>query len=300
MNKIYKLKNVKVGVAPILWTNDDMPELGGDISFEQAISEMAQAGYQGTEIGNKFPKDSQLLLKKLKEHNLEIASAWFSAYILSDIENNFKEFQKHCLFLKQLGAKVVVVSEQTHSIQGQAKPLYKNKPFFTEEEFVQLAAGLNMYGKWSKEQGIDLVYHHHMGTGIQTWKETEKILNLTKPEYVSLVFDTGHFAHTGEDIDRTLEKAIHRVKHIHLKDIRSQKVIELQLKNWSFLEGVKEGIFTVPGDGDAPYFNLFFEILANSNYEGWLIVEAEQDPKKANPLEYAKKAMNYLKTIISW
>ncbi|QLG43353.1 myo-inosose-2 dehydratase [Mesomycoplasma hyopneumoniae] len=300
MNKIWKLKNVKVGVAPILWTNDDMPELGGDISFDRAISEMAQAGYQGTEIGNKFPKDAKILLMELKKYNLEIASAWFSGYIISDFEKNFQDFQKHCLFLKALGAKVVVFSEQTYSIQGQNKPLFKDKPYFTNQEFENLAQGLNKFGRWSKQHGIELVYHHHMGTGIQSLKETEKILELTDPEFVSLIFDTGHFAHAGEDIVFCLKRLISRIRHIHLKDIRKEKIDELKAKNLSFLEGVKQGIFTVPGDGDIQNYPLFFELLAKNNYQGWLIVEAEQDPRKANPLEYAKKAMDYLRSLISW
>ncbi|OYD26477.1 inosose dehydratase [Mycoplasma testudineum] len=296
----YKFSNVKIGIAPIAWTNDDIPELGKENSFEQSISEMALAGFQGTEIGGaKFPKDPKILKPYLKVRKLEIASAWFSSFILKEgLEKTLEEFKKHVQMLKEMGAKVVVVSEQSKSIQGLTDvPVFSQKPILEKGEATILYKGLNELGKYSKSQGLDLVYHHHMGTIIQTYKETVDMLKGTNPEYVSLIFDTGHFSYTGEDISKIVKELAPRIKHVHLKSIRKDIVDKVKRENLSFLNGVRLGSFTIPGDGDVNY-DKFFEVLSKHGYQGWFLVEAEQDPAKANPFVYALKAMKFIKEKI--
>ncbi|MGY6172514.1 myo-inosose-2 dehydratase [Candidatus Mycoplasma pogonae] len=296
-----KFNNTYVGIAPIGWTNDDLPDLGKENTFQQAISEMALAGFEGTEIGSQFPKDLKILQKHLQMRNLQIASAWFSSFVIDKgLDATMTEFKKHVLKLKELGAKVVVVSEQSKSIQGnQSKAVFQDKPHFDDAEFAKLAHGLNEMGKWSHSVGVELCYHHHMGTGIQTWEETKKLLDLTDPKYVNLIFDTGHFSYSGENISEIVPLCVDRIKHVHLKDIRQKVVDQVKSEQKSFLEGVRLGTFTVPGDGDV-FYDTFFEVLAKNNYSGWLLVEAEQDPSKANPFEYALKAMQFIKNKIEW
>lgn len=292
---MFKENTIKLGIAPIAWTNDDMPELGAENTFEQCISEMALAGFNGSEVGNKYPRNTVVLKKSLELRNLEIASAWFSTFLTTKpIEETVEEFIKHRDFLHDMGAKVIVVSEQGHSIQGLMDvPLFKNKPVFTEEDWNKLADGLHHLGKLAQEKGIHIVYHHHMGTGVQTTAEIEKLMDMTDPALVSLLFDTGHLVFSGEEPLYILKKYIHRIKHVHLKDIRQEVVDAVKENELSFLQAVKNGAFTVPGDGVIG-FDEVFTILATSDYQGWFVVEAEQDPALANPFEYALKARKFI------
>lgn len=293
-----QLKNIKLGCAPIAWTNDDMPELGSENSFEQCISEMALAGYTGTEIGNKYPKDPEELRQYLDIRSLNVASAWFSAFLTSEpYEYTEKLFVEHRDFLYALGAKVIVVSEQGNSIQGRkATPLFKNKPVFSEEEWEKVVSGLEKLGELAKEKNMSIVYHHHMGTGIQTTEEIDRLMKETDPEKVSLLYDTGHLVFSGEDPVEVFKKHVDRIKHIHFKDVREEVAKDVREKEDSFLTAVRKGAFTVPGDGKID-FNPIMKQIIEANYKGWIVVEAEQDPAVANPFEYAVKAKRYIDTL---
>lgn len=288
---------IKLGVAPIAWTNDDLPELGKENTFEQCISEMALAGYTGTEIGNKYPKDPETLKQFLEPRGLEVASAWFSAFLTTEpYENTFEKFKEHRDFLWNMGAKVIVVSEQGHSIQGRDLPIFEEKPKFTDQEWDLLTKGLEKLGDLAHERDMEIVYHHHMGTGVQTTDEIERLMENTDPEKVSLLFDTGHLVYSGEEPLGIFEKYHHRIKHIHFKDIRKDVMNEVKNEKDSFLTGVKKGAFTVPGDGMVD-FTPIWKAIEQSGYEGWIIVEAEQDPSLAIPFIYAKQAREYIKNI---
>lgn len=289
---------IKYACAPIAWTNDDLPELGKENSFEQCISEMALAGYEGTEIGNKYPKDAEVLKSYLKPRNLSVASAWLSLYLTTKpYEETEKSFIDHMNFLKALGAKVIVVSEQGKSIQGDINcPLFKFKPTFNDEEWKKLIDGLHRLGSIARDNGMKIVYHHHMGTGVQTTEEIKRLMDATDPKLVSLLYDTGHLHFSGEDIVDIFNLYTDRIHHIHFKDIRSTIVEHVKKEDLSFLEAVKQGAFTVPGDGDID-FKPILEMIYESDYSGWIVVEAEQDPAVANPFVYAKKAKEYINAI---
>ncbi|WEG72413.1 myo-inosose-2 dehydratase [Vagococcus intermedius] len=288
---------IKLGIAPIAWTNDDLPELGAENSFEQCISEMALARFTGTEIGNKYPKDPDVLKSYLAPRGLNVASAWFSVYLTTkSYEENVPAFIEHRDFLHAMGAKVIVISEQGHSIQGLDKPIYQDKPTFTEEEWDKLTTGLEKLGELAKEKEMTIVYHHHMGTGVQTTEEIDRLMAHTDPEKVSLLFDTGHLVFSGEDPLEIYKKHHSRIKHIHFKDIRKDRMAVVKESKMSFLDGVKSGVFTVPGDGMID-FSPIWKLIDENDYEGWIVVEAEQDPAKANPFLYAKKARNHIKQV---
>ncbi len=293
---MFNSDKVKIGICPIGWTNDDMPDLGKENTFDQAVSEMALAGFKGTEIGNKYPKDVNVLKKALEMRNLQIASAWFSSFLTTKLyEETEKEFIAHRDFLHAMGSKVIVVSEQGHSIQGQMEtPIFDGKYHFNEEEWNLLANGLNKLGQLAADKGMKIVYHHHMGTGVQTTEEIDKLMSVTDENLVYLLFDTGHLVYSGENPVEILKKYVNRIKHVHLKDIRPEIVSKVKNEKLSFLKGVRAGAFTVPGDGSID-FEPIFKILAENNYEGWLMIEAEQDPSIANPLEYAIKGRQYIK-----
>lgn len=291
-------KKVKLAIAPIGWTNDDMPELGGEIPFEQCISEMAAAGFQGCEVGSKYPKDPAELKEALAPYKLQIASQWFSSFFTTkDLEETVEPFKDHMNFLKAMGAKVIVISEQGNSIQGQMDtPVFDNKPLLDDEGWDKLAQGLETIGKLAVKNGMKIVYHHHMGTVVQTEDEVDMLMAKTDPKLVWLLLDTGHMYYSDGDPLAVLKRHGKRIAHVHLKDIRDEVKQRVKDEHMSFLQAVKEGVFTVPGDGAIDFAPIFKE-LERIKYEGWFVVEAEQDPEKANPLEYAQKARAYIKEL---
>jgi inosose dehydratase len=289
-------EKVKLGIAPIAWTNDDMPDLGKENTFEQCVSEMALAGFTGSEVGNKYPSDPEVLKKALNLRGVEICNQWFSSFLLTKpFEEVEKEFRAQLTFLKAMGSKIIGASEQSYSVQGQMDtPVFGHKYIMNDEEWNTLCTGLNKLGKIAKEEyGISLTFHHHMGTVVQTAEETERLMANTDPEYMSLLFDSGHFSYCGEDPVAMVKKYIGRIKHVHLKDIRPDVVAKVKAEDMSFLAGVRAGAFTIPGDGCVD-FKSIFKVLEENDYEGYMVVEAEQDPAKANPLEYAVRARKFI------
>ena len=286
---------VSLAIAPIGWTNDDLPELGGTIPFEQCVSEMALAGFAGCEVGNKYPKDTEVLKRELEMRKLSVCNAWFSTYLTTQpYEEVESAFAKHCDFLQAMGAKIVGVAEQGNSIQGkQDVPVFDAKPHFSEIQWNLVCTGLNRLGKVAQGKGLRLTYHHHMGTGIQTTGEIDRLMESTDPGLVGLLFDTGHIAFSGEDPMVTLRRWYPRIWHVHLKDVRKERRDLAISEKWSFLQGVKNGVFTIPGDGCIDFKPIFKE-LKDRGYCGWWVVEAEQDPAQANPLEYAIRARKFI------
>lgn len=286
---------VSLGIAPIGWTNDDMPDLGKENTFEQTVSEMALAGFKGSEVGSHYPSDPKVLKKALDLRGLTICNQWFSSFLISKpYEETEKEFIRQCDFLTQVGAKCIGVSEQSYSIQGMLdRPIQEGKYVMNDEEWDLLVTGLNKLGKIAKDKGMVLTFHHHMGTVVQTEEEIDRFMASVDPELVFLLFDSGHLSFAGIDPEKVLRKYVNRVRHVHLKDLRKDVVKQSKDEKWSFLKGVRAGTFTVPGDGDVDFAPIF-DILEEAGYEGWVVVEAEQDPAKANPLEYAMKARKYI------
>ena len=291
---------VKLGIAPIGWTNDDMPELGKENTFQQTISEMALAGFKGCEIGSKYPQDKEELKWHLDLRGLTICNAWFSSMLTSETvpyEETIAGFKAHAEKLYYLGARVIGVSEQGNSIQGRLDvPILKNKPVYTAEQWKTVIKGFNEMGQIAKDMGMAFTCHHHMGTGVQTVEEIDYLMDNTDPNLVFLLFDTGHLTFAGIDYVPVLQKNIKRIRHVHLKDMRLAVYEDVKAKDMCFLDAVRSGVFTVPGNGDVD-FKPLVKVLEDAGYEGWVVVEAEQDPAKANPFEYAVKARKYIAEV---
>ena len=287
---------VKLAIAPIGWTNDDMPDLGSENTFEQTISEMALAGFSGTEVGNKYPKDPAVLKKYLDLRNLQVCNQWFSSFLTTQKFDDVKKaFVAQLDFLEPLGARVIGPAEQGLSVQGKLDtPVLSGKPYFTDEMWKKLTTGLDELGKIAHDRGFKLCYHHHMGTGCQTTEEVDRLLDSTDPKYVNLLYDSGHFAFSSHDPVEMVKRYINRIGHVHLKDLRTDVFTTVQKEDMSFLDAVRAGVFTVPGDGSIDFPSIF-KVLEENDYQGWMVVEAEQDPAKANPFEYALKARAYIK-----
>lgn len=285
--------NIKWGIAPIGWRNDDIPEIGKNNTLSHLLSDIVVAKFEGTEIGGFFP-DAKILKKEIDLRNLKIAGQWFSSYIVEQgIEKVSKDFKLHCENLKEINADVAVVSEQSYSIQQLENDIFTEKPLFTDEEWSQFTEGLNILGEIANNYDLKLVYHHHLGTAVQTLPEVDRLMGNTDSALVHLLYDTGHiYASDGEYLP-LLEKYINRIKHVHFKDIRDDVMQASREQSLSFQESFLAGMFTVPGDGCIDFKKVYDKLIEN-NYQGWIVIEAEQDPEVAHPLEYALFARKYI------
>ena len=285
--------SIKLGIAPIAWSNDDMPELGGETTLEQCLSEASKAGFTGIESGGKFPKNSKELLPKLKKENLKLCSGWYGAQLLRNTPaEEFKLMRQQLNLFKDCDSPCMVFAEITDSIQGDPNTPLSKRPKLSEDDWILLISRVNEIGKMMMDEGMPLAYHHHMGTVIETEKETKRLIENTN-DTVKLLIDTGHMLFAQGNSIKLAEDFSEKLIHVHCKDIRKE-VLDKSLKNDStFRQAFLDGAFTVPGDGCIDY-KPFLKVLHKKKYEGWLVVEAEQDPAKANPFEYAKIGFNYL------
>ena len=288
--------SVKLGIAPIAWSNDDMPELGGDTSLETCLSEAREAGFTGIESGGKFPKTSKELLPILNKHNINLCSGWYGANLLKrTVKDEMENIRTQLDLFKDCNAPCIVFAEVTNSIQAdESKPLSK-RPKLDKDDWKKFCEKINEVGKRLEGENMPLAYHHHMGTVIETQQDTERLLENTSDQ-VKLIIDTGHMLFAGGNFIEVVNNFKERIIHVHCKDMR-KNVLEKSLKeDFSFRQAFLEGAFTVPGDGLIDYEPLL-TFLKNNNYNGWLVVEAEQDPAKANPLEYARIGHKYLSNV---
>lgn len=293
---MFDREKVFVGITPTGWTNDDFPGLGDDICFGQCVSEMALAGFQGCSVGHKYPKDPEVLKRELDRRGLSVTEPWSSTFFtVRDMrERTVESFKESMAFIKRMGGAQVVVAELGHAQHQQPVPPKANAPVFDDAQWKAMTEGLNELGRMAADSDMRLCYHHHMGTGVMTRAAVDRLMNETDAEVVHLLLDTGHLYWAGDDpLDMTRAYA-DRIRHVHLKDIRHDVMEECNRRNLSFYESICEGVFTVPGDGVID-FRPIFQALADANYAGWLVVEAEQDAAKANPLDMARMARKYLR-----
>src|SRR5579862_3617609 len=269
--------DVKIGINPISWSNDDLPSLGGETPLEVALTEGKTIGYQGFELGNKFPRESEALRVVLSQHGLELVSGWYSGQLARrSVDDEIRAVGPHLKLLADNGAKVMVYGEVADSVQGAAVPLYKRPRLFKDALWQAYADRLTAFARHTLARGVRLAYHHHMGAYVQSPADVDRLMSLVGPE-VGLLFDSGHMTFGGGDAVAMLAKHVRRVCHVHCKDVRPEVIKRALNGNWSFLQSVINGAFTVPGDG-AIDFRALLQILYDNGYSGWLVVEAEQDP----------------------
>jgi inosose dehydratase len=277
---------VRLGINPITWTNDDVPELGGDTPLEVCLSETQQAGYQGTELGGKFPRDSAVLGPILGRYGLALVSGWYDGRICErEVEEEFEAILPHLTLLRDLGSTRVVYADTSRGRHGAIFGPISERPALAAEEWPAYGAKITQLAERMAEFGVGMAFHHHMGTIVETDAEIGELMNRSG-EAVGLLYDTGHCAFSGGDPEALLRAHIGRVVHVHCKDVRPAMLARARQEDMSFMGAVVEGIFTVPGDGAIDYATLL-RMLADNGYAGWLVVEAEQDPAKAHPLTYA-------------
>lgn len=293
--------NVRIGINPLSWMNDDLPALGGETALETALAEGKEIGYEGFELGNKFPKDGPALKAKLDSFGLACVSGWYSGFLAEDsVGAEIERCKAHMSKLQYNGVKVVVYGECAGTIQGQIDtPLAKRPRFASDALWKAYAERLNAFGAHLQTSyGITLAYHHHMGAYVESPDDLDRLMALTDPASVGLLYDTGHAYFGGAtEPDLLLKKHVARVVHVHCKDVRPQVIAQARNDGWSFLSGVLNGTFTVPGDGVIDY-DAILSTLHAAGYQGWLVVEAEQDPALAPSYAYAQKGFQTLRGIV--
>ena len=286
---------VRIGINPLTWTNDDLPELGEKNSLETCLKEAKQAGYEGVELGRKFPRDAAVLGPILKDHKLDLVSGWYSARLLErSVEDEIKAMQAHATLLRSLGAKVMVFCEVSRCVHGDRKVPLSKRPKLAEKEWKQFCERLDRIADHLQKQGLKMAYHHHMGTVIQSEDEVDRMMDGTSK--VGLLLDSGHLTFAGGDPLRALERHAKRIVHVHCKDIRRDKLAHARKQDMSFLDSVLGDVFAVPGDGSID-FDPILRALAGHGYAGWLVVEADQDPAKAHPLTHARLGHDCLRPL---
>jgi len=284
---------VRIGINPITWTNDDLPALGGDTPLEICLAETRQAGYAGIELGNKFPRRAEALRRILDRHGLALISGWYSGRLLErSVDEEIAAVEDHLALLAALGCKVMVFAETTGGIGDDRGAKLSRRPVLAVGDWKGFAAKLTEVAEHLRRRGVGMAFHHHMGTVVETPDEIDRLMALTGPA-VGLLLDTGHLAYAGGDPLQVARRHVTRINHVHCKDVRRAVLKRMRAADSSFLDAVVEGVFTVPGDGAIDYAPLF-AVLKAAGYQGWLVVEAEQDPAKAHPLTYAKIGYDYL------
>jgi inosose dehydratase len=278
---------IRLGIAPIGWSNDDLPELGGEITLDQCLSEAREAGYAGVEKGGKFPTAPKELKPILDAHGLKLVSGWFSGELRhGTVEREKRRAAGQLRLFLEMSAPVLVYAETTGTVQGRIDIPAADRPVMPDEEFKRYGDNLTELAEWLQAEGCPMTFHHHMGTVVETEREVDLLMRHSG-EAVGLLLDTGHLTFAGGDVLATTRRHGPRINHVHCKDIRHDVLERHLAERWSFLKGVLAGVFTVPGDGMID-FGPFAGLLAEIGYRGWVVVEAEQDPAKANPLEMAR------------
>ena len=278
---------IRLGINPLTWTNDDMPELGAATPLETCLAEGKQAGFAGFELGNKFPRDAAVLSPILARHGLDLVSGWYGSRLLErDVDAEMAAAEAHISLLVAMGCKVMVHAEVARAIHGAKTVPLSQRPVMTNADWAGFAPRITEFAKRLKARGLWLAYHHHMGTVIETQAEIDRLMAVTGPE-VGLLLDTGHLTFAGGDPALAARQHAARIVHLHCKDIRAAVLQDVIARDLPFLAAVLEGVFTVPGDGSVDY-QAVLKPLASAGYKGWLVVEAEQDPAKAHPLSYAR------------
>ncbi len=277
----------RLGIAPIAWSNDDLPELGGDTPLEVCLSESREAGFSGVETGGKFPKTPKELKDVLAAHDLKLVSGWYSGLLLeNDLSAEKDRAAWQIELFRENHAAVLVYGETTGTVQNQRHVPLSKRPRLDDEQMKVYGRKMTAFAEHCHDESVPISFHHHMGTAIETEDDVNRLMNHTG-EAVKLLYDTGHMAFAGGDGQRMAKRHGSRINHVHTKDVRKAVLDTLDRDKQSFLDAVLLGVFTVPGDGMID-FKAVAKLMAEIGYEGWFVVEAEQDPKKANPLKYAK------------
>ncbi len=285
---------IRWGVSPIAWANDDMPELGGNITLDQILTDVKEIGFDGVELGNKFPRDPAALKRIMQSYDLDIVGGWYSSNLLTrDAEAEIEALSAHLDLLKAMGSSVFILAETSNAVHGDRNGRLDRHPELDAGQWETFGKRLDAVASYINDHGLRFAYHHHLGTVVETDAELQRFFGATG-DHVGLVLDTGHALYGGIDPITVIRTHPERISHVHCKDVRRSRHAGFFTSGASFLDGVVGGMFTTPGDGDYDYAP-FMQALADMRYSGWIVIEAEQDPAVANPRTYSQIGLDTLK-----
>ena len=288
--------SIRLGVNPIMWSNDDMRELGAEVPLETCLAQARQIGFEGIELGHKFPRDPLQLTTILGRFGLACVSGWYSARLLErDAAAELASLRPHLDLLKAAASPVLVFAEVSGAIHGDFRSPLSARPLLKASQWREFGRRLTQLAAWTAAEGVRLAYHHHMGTVVQSQEDIDTLMDATGAD-VGLLLDTGHAAFAGADPVALARRYAPRIAHVHAKDLRAGVCERARDGDWSFLRAVLEGVFTVPGDGSVDFDEVLGELR---DYSGWVVLEAEQDPKKADPMTYASLGFGNLRRLVT-
>jgi len=286
---------IRIGANPIGWSNDDMIELGGDTPLEQCLAEAKSVGIEGMELGNKFPREANALKAALAPYGLACVGGWHSIFLLDrDADEEIKQARAHIDLLKAMGCNRFIVAECSNTIHGTRSAPLSTRPKLRDDQWAEYGRRLTKLADATLAEGLRLVYHHHMGTIVQTEADIDALMASVGPS-AHLLLDTGHATWGGSDPAVLAKRYRERISHVHTKDLRPDIRTRSGAGDWSFLDSVIAGVYTVPGDGSIDFVSVFREL---PDYSGWVVIEAEQDPAVRNPLEYARIGYAHLTKVL--
>lgn len=289
---------IRYGTNPIAWSNDDDQSLGAHISLEQCLREAGEIGFDGIENGHKFPQDPSELRQKLEPNGLQFVSAWYSLNLLvNSVEDEKRAIDPHIDRLLAMGCEVCIACETSNTIHGSQTTPLSQRPVLNPDDWSEFGAGIEAIAEYTRSRGLDLVYHPHMGTVVQTPEEYDLLMQHTGPA-TRLLFDTGHSFFGGGNPAEVLARHVDRLGHLHAKNVRADIMQQVWDEDLPFIEGVRRGVFTVPGDAEGAIdFEAVLKVVADAGYQGWLVIEAEQDSNLRDPVHYQSLGLNSLKSM---
>lgn len=280
--------NIRLGISPTLWQ-------GQQFSFDDCCRDMRAAGFSGCELREEFNSRSDLK-KDLNDHGLTISTAMFATYftVSGKQEETLEKFDAHCRLLESLGSNIVVITESGHSIYHSQRPIFSSSVSFDHQQWLGLFNGINKLISIANNYGLKIAYYPHMGTGVQTDLQIKFLMQHT-PKELSLVFDPGQLFLAGVGINKLLEDYAYRISHIYLKDVNYSVFKAAMENNHSYLQAVKNGIFTIPGEGCMNLSKLI-NWLRSDSYSGWVVLESGLALNETNALQQAKLGREFIKT----
>ncbi len=289
---------VKIGISLIAWQNDDLPDLTREYTTEGAMQDSARIGYSGVERGRRMPADTEGLRAYLDRHGVSLCGGWCSGNLMvNDLATEKDAIRGQVEQFAALDAPCIVYAECSNTIQGDIARPVSQRPKLSRDAVTAYAEKLSELAKWARDQGVVLSYHHHMGAMVQDAEDIDWLMEASDPA-LTLLYDTGHLHFAGADPLAVLDKWAHRVHHVHFKDVRQPVLDWVHSEDRSFLDGVAAGVYSVPGDPEGCIdFQAITDRLKAMDYDGWIVVEAEQDPAKAPPFDYSKLGFDHITRI---
>jgi inosose dehydratase len=273
--------------------------------YPRVLGEMAQAGYTGTELGpyGFLPTEPGVLGKELGQRGLKLCSAFVAMHLGNkDVhETGFARVARTAELLSQVGCRILILSDEVtpERLACAGRPADAAKLCWTQAQWGIAQQAIYQVVALCRDQGLEVAFHHHVGTHVETPDEVDRLFSLLPPERLKLCLDTGHCVYGGGDPVAELQQYASRVRCVHLKDIDAAILEYARRQRLGFYDAVRHGVFVPLGQGTVD-FSRVLSLLRQQGYDGWVV--AEQDVLAGGrgattPLANAIAAREFLRTL---